>query len=316
MRCPDNEKLNLFIDKELSKEELLTIEKHLVNCEICKAEINAIYSCEQKIKETFSEISKHSLVNKVIMEKIRLDDKQILVAEKEPKRKDNFFRFFVPAFFIVSILALVINFFPKSGVKYSGSVHLISCKAKDSEALFNNKIIGKELEFIVQPLEVNNFAGQFDFNVVASKTKAFNWNGTGTFSISESGNVYFKEGSGKFSNLSSFTININSGSRSYVLRTESIDLSKKSKEDVKTDKCSSDELSKPVVTKINVSPAVKEDSKGTDPKKEVALKELKKVYNPELEQGKENIEVDSQNGQKVKKMTNPFDEKPIGTFGE
>ncbi len=309
MKCPDTEKLNLFIDNELSEKELLKVKGHLNVCQKCKDEVAQLTRYEEKIIESFRSFSDNSEINKSIMEKIG--------KEKLPGKSFSFMeralRILLPAFALCLILFVALKFNSYPGKKYPGSASLISCKAKDSDAFFNQKVIVKELEFKVQPLEVNNFVGVFDFEIVLSKTKKINWNGSGSFSISTSGDINFKEGNGIFSNNSSESVLIESGNKTYTLGGSPVELSDKEVVKEKIKKDSMPELKKS--EKVIQEKALDKKNQIENPVIEDGMqKNEKKDYNSEIDVVAPTGDV--MEVEKVKQMSNPFDEKPLELVGD
>ena len=70
-KCPEKEKLSLFVDGELEKTELVELDAHIKSCDLCRKEIAAMTGEEKILREGIDEIFAGHRVAARIMDDIR-----------------------------------------------------------------------------------------------------------------------------------------------------------------------------------------------------------------------------------------------------
>ncbi len=169
MKCPDNEQLMLYVDGELSHNEIADIKAHLCNCQKCQHEVELFKS------DLESEALLRDKIN-LSFQKYSCKDKIMSAVLAEPKKVANKTSFNWTNFilkFMVPALALAIAMFiiftgskSEIPIKYSGNLYKVSVFTNNSESFVDSEPVKEGYSFELNADSFKKLDGNFCINIV------------------------------------------------------------------------------------------------------------------------------------------------------
>jgi hypothetical protein len=196
-RCPDQENLSLYVDRELSTEEMNSIDKHLAGCSACRAEIKRIGQIESLLRDGIDETFARHRVTTKIMDEIR----QPVAPETAADRPAfSFWRLLAfPA--LAMLLAAALWWTGVNQTKYHGQVFSVTCSALNKNSTVDGISPSNPTFFLTQPLAMN-LQGEFKFAIIATHTCEFIGKGKSRVGLDQGNSLFFSDADMKFSWLS------------------------------------------------------------------------------------------------------------------
>lgn len=214
-KCPENDKILLFHERELSDVEQAEFELHLKTCAECRRELEQMTAEEALLREGIEEaFQKHRVADR-IMQQIR--------HEKMPNTSADRYRswryFWLTAFALISIFA-VVTLYTKPEQKFHRHDNIVMLQALNDQATLQGEKLADRI-FIFDTAKPTRLDGCFLFTVTASQTSVFKMKGQATASVVQ-GELVFLEANACYELVSGAIITI-------LVNGKPIELSRKTK---------------------------------------------------------------------------------------
>lgn len=168
-KCPDREKLYLFLDKELSAAEHAGLQSHIQKCTACQKEIKACQESENLVKDQVNDVFALCRSNEKIMAQIKSG-----VGKAAPEQVVQsaawsgwVFKALGLAFAILLITALILV--PQKTF-YHGSVKSVSVQALGADSFAGGKLLMPGSEMTLKNAEKVSLSGHFLFSLPDSSS--------------------------------------------------------------------------------------------------------------------------------------------------
>jgi len=185
-RCPDREKLYLFLDNELSVDEIAGLKKHIEKCSDCQKELRACESSEKLFRRQFNDAFSAARSNVIIMEKVRNFKSE--VSEGGSQHTLSFPLIFKVLAMAVILLAVIYLISQKN--TYHGTVMAVTCQALDSNSSADEVRVALNSEFALESSKKTRLSGNFLFKIPDSENSRFRMKGLAEVEVQESKPVF------------------------------------------------------------------------------------------------------------------------------
>lgn len=171
-RCPENDKILLFCERELSEVEQAQFELHLTTCSECRKEVEQIRAEDSLLREGFEEAFSRHRVTSRVMQQIRNSKPDVLPASNYQSWR----YFWLTAFALLTILA-VVSLYTPAMVKYHGGSEGVMLQALNDNATLQGEKLAADQTFNLATFEPAALDGCFLFTVTADQTSVFKMSG-------------------------------------------------------------------------------------------------------------------------------------------
>ena len=171
-RCPENDKILLFCERELSDVEQAQFELHLKTCAECRRELEQTTADDALLRAGIEEAFSHHRVNHRIMAQIR--NEKIARPAADPHKGWRYF--WLTAFALLAIVA-VISLYTPSPSRYHGHTDSIMIQAVNDQSTLQDEKLSVNQIFTLEALKPVSIDGTFLFTVSDPQTSVFKVSG-------------------------------------------------------------------------------------------------------------------------------------------
>ncbi|PKL44772.1 MAG: hypothetical protein CVV41_05235 [Candidatus Riflebacteria bacterium HGW-Riflebacteria-1] len=172
-RCPENDKILLFCEHELSEVERAQFELHIQTCSECREEVKQISSDDSLLREGVEEAFSRHRVTSRIMQQIRSEK-----IEPLPANNQRGWRYFwLTAFALLTVFAVASLYMP-AAVKYHGRATGVMIQALTDNSTLQGAHLAADQTFDLAAFEPAALDGCFLFTVTADQTSVFKISGS------------------------------------------------------------------------------------------------------------------------------------------
>lgn len=186
MKCPEKEKLSLYVDGELEGSELAEVRSHLESCSVCAREVEEMAGDDAVLREGVTAVFASHRMSGRIMAEIRSNP---AMAGSTPESSSWWQRLLVPALALTLVLIAALFLLPSSQ-KYHGSAAGISFQALNQDSTVDGIKVAPEQLFALQICEKKALAGSFLFTLPGEHPSEFVMKGTAVVSVSDQQPVF------------------------------------------------------------------------------------------------------------------------------
>ncbi len=201
-QCPENDKILLFCERELSDMERAEFELHLKTCEECQRELEQINSDDALLKEGVEEAFTRHRVADRIMKQIRHEQ----IAAPTTATNSRWRWFWLTAFALIAAMA-VVSLYTPTDMKYHRREQAVMLQALNDKATLQNEKLAVDQIFSLEALEPVKLDGCFLFTVTDKQTSVFKMSGRATARLNK-GLPEFSDSEARFELISGTIITI------------------------------------------------------------------------------------------------------------
>lgn len=181
-KCPDQERLSLYIDGELSDSELAEVRCHVEQCKTCQAELNNILAEESLLREGLNEsFVLHSNAVKIMA---KVCSEPAPLARPAVAAKNLFWEKTAFISFAMVLLAMFVWTVVMPDKKFNGTVMAVSCQALNANSTVNGHPLPLRQVFNLTRA-TTAIDGHFLFNVKTQDHAKFATKGHGKVKLNE-----------------------------------------------------------------------------------------------------------------------------------
>jgi len=178
-RCPDREKLYLYLDKELNGNEAVEIKAHIQGCPACRKELKVCEDSEKFLQIQFDQAySSHRSKEKILEAVKNFKD------EKFCKQKPALISWIVKAFAlaIAAVFIAALIFIPRK-IAYHGTAGSVTMQALGVQTYVDGKLQTPGSEFSLNAADRVNIVGHFLFELPDIEKSSFSVKGKADVTI-------------------------------------------------------------------------------------------------------------------------------------
>lgn len=230
MKCPKFEKLNLYIDGELTTDEMSEVKNHLSTCVKCRSFIEEAITAEQLMSHKVHQYIEYKSSQRAILATIQT---QKIVPITNHTHKPIIFKFALASMFsLVVCFALYFSYTKPSVPNFYCNY---SIQSSNSHCLLDGRYIQNSRTFKGKLSEYHHYSGRFVFNISFKRqTTTISWNGSGSLLMSPQGEMSIQASEGTLKYLAGEKININFNGKLLKNQTNIIILKPMKKESLST----------------------------------------------------------------------------------
>lgn len=203
MKCPEFEKINLYIDGELAKAEMSEVKNHLSTCADCRSFIEDTIASENLMRHKIHQYVGNNSVKTAVLEAIK---KEQIIPVSPKTNKAFYFRFALASIFSLAIMFALFSIYSKPRVPNVYNENTIQCSSLS--CFIDGKPFHNSMDFKGSLSEPRHYSGAFVFSVrFEGQVSKVSWIGSGTLLFAPQGEKVIINGQGKLEVLAGKKIN-------------------------------------------------------------------------------------------------------------
>ncbi|PKL48426.1 MAG: hypothetical protein CVV42_09895 [Candidatus Riflebacteria bacterium HGW-Riflebacteria-2] len=171
-RCPENDKILLFCEHELSDVERSQFELHLKTCAECRRELEQTVADDALLRAGIDEAFARHRVSNRIMAQIRNEKTATPVADSHKGWR----YFWLTAFALLTIIT-VVSLYTPTPAKYHGRVGAVMLQALNEKSMLQSEKLAVDQVCDLATVEPAKLDGCFLFTVTSGQTSVFKMSG-------------------------------------------------------------------------------------------------------------------------------------------
>lgn len=175
--CPENDKVLLFCERELSEVEQAEFELHLKSCAECRKEVEQISADDALLKEGVEEAFARHRVSNRIMQQIR-SEKTVTVPVSN-QSLSGWRYFWLTALALLAVL-IAASLYTPAAMKYHGRAQGVMIQALNDSSILQGERLAVDQAVKLETLQPVALDGCFLFTVTNGHTSVFKMSGKAT----------------------------------------------------------------------------------------------------------------------------------------
>lgn len=204
MKCPEFEKLNLYIDNELSADVMSEVKHHLKTCNECRLFVEEAIASEKIIRHQIQQSVSSNSIKKSVMKAVKIQQVSLV---SNRINKSFFFRFAIASMF--SFILMFTLYFSYKKPIISNVFCGTSVQNSNLSSFIDDKPFLQSVDFKGSLSKYHHYSGSFIFHIsFKGQISKISWIGSGTLLFSPEGQIEIQSGKGKLELISGTQLNV------------------------------------------------------------------------------------------------------------